>query len=179
MCFNAEQSGLLFDVRRSARYHDRRMAFYERLEKVTNALTIMTAGAALSEASGNEIAHWLTTLAAITAIAATADLVTGFGRMADLHRNLKRRFGILEGRMVKAFPKETNLTEFQVERLDIELEEPPVYRVLDSLCRNEVLLAQDYTLDKDAHLFVRVSWWQRLTAQLCHWSDHLAVSKPK
>jgi hypothetical protein len=46
------QYGLLFDVRRSIRYHDRRRAFFETLHRITSALTILLVGWVLSSWPG-------------------------------------------------------------------------------------------------------------------------------
>lgn len=174
-----DQFNLHFDVQRSIRYHDRRMVYFERLEKFTNVLTIVTVGLALSEASGDAISHWLTGVAAITALFAACDLVVGFGRMADLHRHLRRRFCALEKRIVADLSDKLGAREFKLERLEIEQDEPPVYRALDILCHNEMMLALGYTVAKNAEHFGYLPWFKRITAQWLHWSDQVDVLKPK
>ena len=51
-------------------------------------------------------------------------------------------------------------------RLDIERQEPPVLRVLDTLCYNELVRAMGYGEQ------VRVGFWQRLFANFFDLADH-------
>lgn len=174
-----DQHDLYFDVHRSIRYNERRAAFYERLHRITNALTILTAGIAIVDLSGNPIPRWLVWVVALTAMAATADLVIGFGRMADLHRSLRRRFCLLQSHMVKAFPDAVDIRQLELERLDIEQDEPVVYRALDVLCHNETLLALGYTIDVDRARFGYLPLYKRVTAQVWSWHDQVSVPKPR
>ncbi len=47
-------------------------------------------------------------------------------------------------------------------RLEIEKDEPPVLRVLDSVCHNELLLKMGYDPIKNRCEFVDIKWYQRL-----------------
>jgi hypothetical protein len=159
----AERDELLFNVRRSVRYHDRRTAFFEFLHRLTNFLTILLAGAVLSELLGSPSRPILQALAGIVALLSAADLVIGFARGADTHRSLKRRFIQLENLLHTG---ETT-KKLQQERLSIEAEETPIYRVLDVLCHNELCTA----MGKDARHIYKVPRLKRWTANWLRWPN--------
>lgn len=62
---------------------------------------------------------------------------------------------------------EEDLRTWTARRLLIEADEPPVLRVLDILCHNELLLAMDYPRSE----LCRVPWWKRLLAPFMNLSD--------
>ncbi len=169
-----DQYGLLFDVRRSMRYHDRRRAFFERMHRVTNVLTVLMAGSVLFELGRTgETAGWLILLSVAAALLAAFDMVVGYGARAALHRDLKRRFADLEIAMMRGGLDEEAWREHQIQRLAIERDEPPVYRALDLLCHNEQLAAEG---SKEPP--AKVSPWQRYTSQLLLWPD-LGANPPE
>lgn len=173
---NHEQYGLLFDVRRSVRYHDRRRGFYEQCHHITSLLTILMAGSVLFDiGKTGEAAHWLYALSVLAALMAAADMVIGYSKRAVLHGALRERFADLEIAMVCESAAVEVWQKYQRERLLIEKDEPPVYRVLDLLCRNELLQAEGYTREKSPGEFFEASLWQKLTSQLWRW-DNAKVS---
>ena len=169
---------LLFGVRRSVRYHMRRRRFYERFHDVV-LLVAAASGSATIAAFGSELTanlpSWVAVAvpAAVT-IMALVDLVVGSMRKTSLHTDLGRRFIALERRLVAAgsSPSEAALAEATGERLAIESDEPPVLRVLDTLCHNELLRAMGYPRSK----FVRVTALQRL---LANWADFRFDAPPR
>ena len=157
---------LLFGVRRSVRYHSRRRQHYERLHNavlflalVLGSVTVATFAAAI----GADWPLWLKSLPAATvSLLAGLDLVVGSTRQAWLHADLARQFIDLERRLARG---QTDLTPTLIEevtaaRLTIEATEPPVLRVLDTLCHNELLRAMGYDPARE----VRVGFFQRLFA---------------
>lgn len=54
------------------------------------------------------------------------------------------------------------------ERLDIEAEEPPPLRALDSICHNEVMRAMGYPPDQ----LLRIGRLQRLFSQFFDFREH-------
>jgi hypothetical protein len=161
---------LLFDVRRSVRYHDRRCAFFEQLHRVTSVLTILLAGSVLFEiARPGDTAPWLVALSVAAAILAASDTVIGFAARAGLHRSLKQRFILLE---TSILARSGSLADHQRVRLGIEHDEPPVYRALDLLCYNEMLRAEGCPTDGEGAVRPsRLTSWQRLTSQWWRWAD--------
>ncbi|MFM7008723.1 MAG: hypothetical protein ACKO0Z_05235 [Betaproteobacteria bacterium] len=161
---------LLFDVRRSVRYHDKRAAFMERVHRITNALTILLAGSVLFDmARPGDTPGWLQALALLGALLSVADLVMGWTKIAGLHRDLQRRFAQLELRMVSGPAQGDCWINYGAERLMIEMDEPTPYLVLDTICHNELLHAQGFGRES-AHR-KPVNTWQRLTCQIWPWSQ--------
>lgn len=161
--------GLLFDVRRSVRYHDRRRSFYEKMHKLTNFITILMAGSVLFDlAKTGDTAKWLIALSVVAALLAVADMVFVYSEMAGLHDGLKRRFAALEIDIISGPAEGEVWGKYMRERLVIEQDEPPVYKVLDGLCRNALLKAQGHV---DPEQFNRFNWWQRLTRNFFHWEN--------
>ena len=90
---------------------------------------------------------------------------------ALLHGTLKQGFIHLQQQM------ETNktwdgddmekfLADITVQRLAIESREPKVLRVLDVVCRDELMRSLGYSLDDES--YVQISWYQRWFKQ---WKD--------
>lgn len=172
-----EQYGLLFDIRRSIRYHDRRRAFYEQLHHVTSVLTILLAGSVLFDiAKQGETAEWMTWLSLVAALLATADMVLGYSKRAGLHDQLREKFVMLEIDMVCGpAGEEDKWQDYQKRRLLIEKDEPAIYRVVDGLCRNELLVAEGFSRKDASEHFFKCNFWHRWTAQLFRWDDVISA----
>jgi len=162
-----EDTSLLFDIRRSVRYHDRRTAHFDRLHRLTNLASILLAGVVLMELGGERSPWWVRTFAVIGALLSATDLVVGFSGRANLHRNFKRRFVELE----QEFHGGVDYDKLTQKRLTIEAEEPPIYRALDLLCHNEVAVSMGYDPKSQPGAFTPVPLHKRVTANWLHWSD--------
>ena len=166
---------LLFDVRRSVRYHDKRAAFFERCHRCTNVMAILMAGSVVFDiARPGDTPWWLLSLALAASIFSVMDLVSGFSKIAGLHRDLQRRFSELERQMITGPMEGDCWTQYHAERLRIEMDEPTPYRILDTVCHNELLHAQGFP--RDSKHYVAVTWWQRATCQLWPWQGAFAGS---
>lgn len=167
------QYGVLFDVRRSVRYHDRRRAYFERLHQITGGLTVLLAGSVLFDlARPGTTPIWMTALAVAAALLSAWDIVVGYASKANLHRDLRARFVALEMQMLSGGADDATWGCHQQERLRIEQDEPPIYRVLDSLCHNELLAAEGFDREGNGKShFVTLSRWQKVTRHLFHWGD--------
>lgn len=171
---NDEQFKLLFNVRRSIRYHDRRRAFFDLLHQVTSVMTILMAGSVLFEvARPGDNPVWMILLSIIAALFAAVDMAVGFARRGNEHKMLRSRFADLEIAMLLSDLADPDWKDHKKERLCIEKDEPPVYVVLDLLCHNELLVAMGYDKKEDAIHFVAISDWKALTSQLWRWENHL------
>lgn len=152
---------LLFAVRRSVRYHDRRRRFYE----IWNTITVAVAVIGGSSAAATVVADSTTVsvvLSALVAIVAALDLAVGTARRADRHGDFARQFIALE----QAFAHGRDLEDDEYEtlvrrRLAIEASEPPVLRLLDAMCHYEVLRSLG-----DAARHPRIPWVRRVMSQL-------------
>ena len=158
---------LLFAVRRSVRYHDRRRRFYE----IWNTVTV--AGAAVGGSSA--ITALMADSAMISAVASASvallgalDLAVGTARRADRHGDLARQFVVLE----QAFAHGRSLDDGEYEtltrrRLEIESSEPTVLRLLDAMCHFEVLRSLG-----DVKRHPRVPWLRRALSQWLSQTDY-------
>jgi hypothetical protein len=170
--FSDKQYGLLFDVRRSVRYHDRRRAFYEQMHHLTGVLTILMAGSVLFDlAKDGATAGWLVALSVMAAVLSAADMVLGYSRCAARHDDLRKRFADLEIAMLDGGTADPKWQEHHRLRLLIEKDEPAIYKIVDLLCRNELLVAERFTRKKNPEQFARISVWQRLTSQIWRWDN--------
>ena len=161
-----EQYGLFFGIRRSIRYHDRRVAFYTGMHHLTGVLTVLLAGSVLFDVArpGNN-PSWLIILALLAAVLSAIDVVVGYAAKSGLHRDLKRDFNALEARIV--LETDGDWDQYRVERLRIEQNEPPIYQALDLLCHNEVLRSDG----AEGKYYVTMTWWQQMTRHIFHWAD--------
>ena len=164
-----EHSKLLFNVRRSIRYHSRRQRYFEACHRIFVFSTLMLSSfsvIALSTALIPKELSWVVLIPpAVVSLLASFDLVVGFVQKAQSHIDFVRQFTDLERRMVAPEGKEEKtIAEVQDKMLEIETTEPPVLQVLDSLCYNELLRATGYP--RENH--IPVSRVQRIFAQ---WFD--------
>jgi hypothetical protein len=163
---------LLFGVRRSIRYHTRRRRFFDRWNLVTNALAVIFGSTTI----GGVVKGWDTlaiTAGAIVTFFSAVNLVVGTVRMARLHEDLAKKFVDLEKELVLAGEHDEQAHRgFCAKRLEVERDEPPVLRVLDSICHNELLRAMGY----DRSHYVEITWYQRLLAQFVDIREHAISS---
>ena len=159
---------LLFGVRRSVRYHVRRRMFFDRLNLFASAVSVVFGSAAMAALLGELGRGWVAAAAGVVTVVSAVNLVVGAARMARLHADLARRFIELDKRIVTlGAAAAEQMPEWQAARLTIEAEEPPVLRVLDTLCHNELMRAMGYP----ASQWIRVAWHQRLLAQFVDVGD--------
>ena len=159
----AEYDDLLFAVRRSVRYHRHRERFLDRVHQFSVLLTAVTGFATVATLLAELPARWTwvrLSAASVTALAGATEVVFGFARAARRHDSLAVSFLDLEKDLVCAGPSLTPevLVELQSRRLDLEAVEPPVYRVLDAVCHDELVTA----LGMDPSQRSNVTRWQRL-----------------
>lgn len=167
-----EQYGLLFDVRRSIRYHDGRRSFYEFSHHVTNYLTILMSGSVLFDlAKDGKTATWLLVLGVFAALFAAADMVIGYSKHAGIHGSLRERFATLEIQMLSGETDEAAWRRYQHERLIIEKDEPAIYKALDALCRNELLVAEGHSKIYNPQYFAKVGSFAQFTRNLFQWNN--------
>lgn len=167
-----EWHDLLFGVRRSIRYHQRRLLFFDRLNKGIRFISLLSGVSVISTVLAKMGEPWILGSAAIVAILSTFDLVINTEGQIRRHMELASRFINLEKRMiVSKTPTPNLLAVIKTERLDIESGEPPILRVLDCICHNELLRAMGYP--KDSEHYAKITWYQRLFAQLFDIRSHI------
>ncbi len=143
--------------------------FFEQLSRFITFLSLLGGSATVVAVLAKLGEPWILGFAIFVAVSSAADLVIGTAKAARLHNDLARQFIEVEKQIVAASPfTQELLHQLKSQRLDIEQQEPPVLRVLDTLCHNELLRAMGYDREK----FKQVEWYQRLLAQLMDIREH-------
>lgn len=161
---------MLFGIRRSIRYHQRRRAFFDRLDQLTNAFALIFGSAALYGVLGENADKVAVVASAIVTTMASINLVVGSSKRARDHADFARQFIELEKSMIGKGTEE-RLQAVTEKRLTIEASEPPVLRVLDIICHNEQMRAEGYKRGALAkigplqYLFAHFFDWRESTIQ--------------
>lgn len=158
---------MLFGVRRSIRYHQRRRAFFDRLDQFSNMLSVIFGSAAIYGILERDYQVLALVASALVTILASINLVVGSAQRARAHSDFTRQYVDLEKRMLGQ-PDEHVLRQVSEQRLSIEAEEPPVLHVLNAICHNEMMRAMGYKREQLA----KIGWVQRLVAQLFDFREH-------
>lgn len=160
---------LLFHVRRSVRYHDKRRGFLEGFQKTKNLAAIVVGSAAMVTVLNSVSGAFLLGSALVVGILSAIDLVFGVNAKAREHSDLRKRFIELEKEIVGVIePPVSQIREWQQKRLTIEADEPSVLRVLDAICHNEQLYADGY----DHEYYLEIRGYQRLFAHVINIQPH-------
>lgn len=174
---------LLFGIRRSILYHQRRQRFFDALHMTQSAITLIFGSATFfalfggNQATTNWERQGLMIAALIVTVFSVMNLVVGFTRKSCLHNVLASKFMELEKRFI-SFPEgdftEEHLRQFTAARLDIEIGEPPKKIALDSVCHNELLKAEGILDPKQR---VKMTRFQRAMAQFFTYNED-KIDKP-
>lgn len=171
----------LFHLRRSVKYHDYRQRFFENVLNVSlflafasgPALVFLTLTAYEPSAGAGGMKEWLRYAPAVlTSIFTGVALIARAGTKAREHSELKVEFIRLRQDMErrrKAATDEDAVAEWTAERLAIETKEPPINRVIDALCHNEVVQSMGI---EDKTQYVRVLVWHRLLGPYTRYFDN-------
>lgn len=136
---------LLFGVRRSIRYHNRRRTYYDRFHKFNMIVGVVGGSAVIAALLGEFGDIWPLAFSALIAVSAATDLVINSSQMARFHHDLSRKYFEIEKEMVSYHkPTEEAVVEWTERRLSIEADEPPVLHVLNTICHNELCRALGY-----------------------------------
>ena len=162
---------LLLRVQRSVNYHGRREGFFNNCHILVMTLAVL-AGSSTVAAFGTSLAEgwplWLKLLPAmLITVFSVIDLAVGFANRAALYGDLKRRFIRIERKLVKIQnnPTEADVVQLKMEVLEVEVEEPQVLHVLNTICRNDTFRAAGYGREEQ----IDVSWDQRIFAHFFDW----------
>lgn len=155
---------LEFDIRRSIRYHERRRAFFSTANKLSQAASVLFGSAAVVSI----LKEWepaLIVSALVVTLLSTLNLVFGTVSASYTHAELGKRFVDLQRKVLTSEATEENYRKFVDERLMIERDEPPIKRVVDLMCHNEMVYAGGY----DSSEFVAIPPYRRATAHFINW----------
>lgn len=151
---------MLFGIRRSIRYHQRRRAFFDRCDQLGNVFSLIFGSAAIYGVLDKDYHALALAASGLVTVFSAVNLVFGSAQRARLHHDLSRKFTELE-REALGKPSEDVYQRIFEERLDIEAGEPPVLQVLNCLCHNEQMRAEGYPREDLAN----IKLWQRIFAQ--------------
>lgn len=148
-----------FGVGKARRYHAYMREWYKRLHDLSAACAAVAGSAAfvalLPEAPNRRLVQ---SLAFIVTVATVLDLVLNWGKKADEHDELNRRFTELAAKMHEWEPSEESRLRACAERLRIEADEPTERRLIDLWAHNDELRARGVRFGE----LVPLSRWQRL-----------------
>ncbi|WP_207848907.1 MULTISPECIES: hypothetical protein [unclassified Pseudomonas] len=149
---------MFFGVRRSARYHQCRRRFYDRVDRLYSIASLVFGSAAfVSVLQGHDAKIFALWASGCVAVFGIVNLVWGSAMRARDHSDFMRRYVQLEQRMLQP-PSEALLKSIAEARLGIESDEPPALRVLDCICHNEQVRADGGSPDE----YVPIGFFQRL-----------------
>lgn len=164
---------LYFSVKRSSRYHERRRAWFEFWHHLTLFGVVLTTGGVaarieLVETGDSQIVSW--SLAVLSGVLVILNIVLRFAEKASEHKALSRRFRDLEIQLAlwrKGLPDDEYQRILGL-RIEIEKDEPPVLRLLDALCHQELrkALYPDYSDKELEAVREAVPFLRRATAHL-------------
>lgn len=157
---------LVFNIQRSIRYHSRRQAFFETFDTSVNTANLILGSGAIV-ALIKETPGWLSiSLTAVVAIISFLNLAMRSAQRSSLHSQLQQRFIDLLKRVKRLDPTQgdcgPNFKKCEEKMLDIERDEPPIYRIVDLLAHNEQCRAQGAS---ETHIY-HVPKFMVLTANL-------------
>ena len=154
---------LIWGVRRSVRYHRKRQAFFESLDRWTSfCLLLLGSGSVALILHEND--GWAMVAGVLVAVFSSLKLVFAYSRKAARHGRFASDFTRIEKKQI-ADESDQAVKEATGLRLELEANEPPILRVLDILCHNELIRAMG--IDNPGEK-VPVLWYQRL---LANWFD--------
>ena len=148
---------LLFAVRKSVRYHERRQRFFLACNRFVSFVTAASGTSAVVTLLNDADKTVVMAIALLITLAGLMDLVFGTARRISEHGNLAREYVALERRMTLAERSPESLRELTAARLEIEEREPPILRVLNVLSHNDVMRSMGYPRSQ----WARVTPWQR------------------
>lgn len=164
---------LKFYFERSMRYHEKRVAHYTFADKAFTAISLLAASAAVVQLTADNPGGIL--LSVVVALASVASLLVQPAVMAALHARLRQQFNDLAEQVSVAKPlSEAQLAAIERQRMQIERDEPPVYRALDLICHNEVCKA--WGRCDPANLY-RLPWYMEMFPQLRRWNTNSVPSE--
>ena len=168
-----EYTDLLFNIRRSIRYHNRRRRHYQNLNNGILFFVLLVNSATVAAVSTEVIPYLSPWLIWAIGIAVSAiiifGIVTGATQKGWLHIDLARQFIELEKELLASEQDEQKVVvEVTNKMLDVEASEPPILQVLDTICYNDLKRAMGYKQEQ----LIKVGLFQRLCADFVDLRPH-------
>jgi len=154
---------LVWHMRRSIRYHMRRVRFYDLWHVWTNMIGIIFGSATALTILGGLGPSYTVAASFVVSIAFMLDLFVGTARMSRQHQGLASKFiGLQAKAEVESDHQATILHRYRAEILLIEHDEPPVLRMLNDICHNEMVIAMGYP----SKYLIHIPWMKRHLANI-------------
>jgi hypothetical protein len=149
---------LQFAAEVSWRYHQRRAAFFCKVDLVINWMTVVTSAGAFLFLLGGDRALVVQVLSATVTLLTLTQIVCGVGRAAVKHECWYSEWRELLAEMqTTTSPSQRQLGEWIRRRRKIETEYPHELRALEVDCRNDAIEA----LGLDGAELRTIAWWQK------------------
>ena len=127
---------LLFSVRLSIRYHERRQRFMHSVLNFTLWWSLVMGSASTATILGSAPDLLKILPALLLTVLSAGCLAYGVRARAALHDDLRRRFIDLEAQLRRQGESVDAAQQGELDRLRIEADEPPILRVLACICHN-------------------------------------------
>ena len=150
---------LTFQVDKSMRYHQRMRGFYDMVNRVFLFIIIASGGGAATD----KPEHFVIAASIVAAIL----LVWSPAVRARDHHLLHGQFSRLMMDIRSGEPTKQNHQAWEARRIEIEMQEPPIFYALEADCDNQVRRAWGRTSQ-----MVDLGWWHRHTMYLWR-HDHV------
>jgi hypothetical protein len=148
----------------SARYHDRREAFFDRWDKLAKGIAVIGGAASVTTLLAQS-EPWRVAVALTITITSTASLVFALSQRARVHHDLKKRYQAIEAQFVSlSAPTDEQVAAWFAEIAQIEGDEPPVLPALARICQNETM----NQMGRMAYI-QPVGFWRTLLAHWISW----------
>jgi len=157
------QHHLLYNVRLGIRYHMHRQAFFERWHRLTGIISLAGGSTAVVSVLANPMLA--KAAGAAIALSQAVDLMVDTRKQAELHRDLRRRYTLLEPRLTDTHLEQSELATINENIKNIEIEEPPIKHWLMGLCQNETLTVMGRSQATDPESWTHIGWIRRLFVQ--------------
>lgn len=173
-----EDEGLLnrshevsFDIQRNIRYHERRMGYFNRLNKtITFIVLALGSGTAVTSLLASVSHYFPMVFGVVTTVLAAFDLVIGTGNLSSTHKEFKSKYLSLSIDLLSLGDKVTHkaLDQIEIKIKQLEADEPPVMPMVNILAENDVTQAI-YPKKKATEHIKPVAWFKRKTANFIYW----------
>jgi hypothetical protein len=156
MDLEEERWNVLWATQKSQRYHARRCAHYDRLHTFTTFCGVMAVSASFS-AFAELVPRSISIYFGVLFFAFAAyDLVARTSSRSRVHDELRRRFCRLEMDINrKAEPTLMDVNRWKNRKLEIELDEPAIFMVIDLLSENELYRIYPHLADRPLYKITR------------------------
>jgi len=138
-----EREDALYDAELSALYHQKRERFFELLDKLSKAASLIGGSAALWKIADPEVVQGIAMFIAVTS---ALSLVFSFSDRSRRHAELVSAFRLIIAEIAakgKRHATEEDINSWHGKIRTLEAKEPPALAALVTLCQNELALAAE------------------------------------